>query len=185
LTSEKVPYRRFSQTWGWDPYRRHCLNLLDRFAASSNPIDAERAAKTCLLSSRPVGDRGRLDRLVAVAAPPDHPASGWARALAGLADYRGGRPGRAVHRLREGRWRDDELGLYARLVLAMAEQRAGDAARARRLLADASAALRSQRTQIAGNSWHDWLVCELLRREAEATILEDPIFPADPFAPDG
>jgi hypothetical protein len=28
----------------------------------------------------------------------------------------------------------------------------------------------------------DWLPLQLLRREAEAVILYDPIFPADPFA---
>jgi len=28
----------------------------------------------------------------------------------------------------------------------------------------------------------DWLPLQLLRREAEALILNDPIFPADPFA---
>jgi hypothetical protein len=67
----------------------------------------------------------------------------------------------------------------------MAEQRTGHADQARRLLADASASLRSQGAQTAGNFWHDWLACELLRREAEATILEDPTFPADPFASDG
>ena len=28
----------------------------------------------------------------------------------------------------------------------------------------------------------DWLPLQLLRREAEAVILYDPVFPADPFA---
>jgi hypothetical protein len=28
----------------------------------------------------------------------------------------------------------------------------------------------------------DWLALQLFRREAEALILDDPIFPADPFA---
>ena len=28
----------------------------------------------------------------------------------------------------------------------------------------------------------DWLPLQLLRREAEALILYDPVFPADPFA---
>ena len=33
------------------------------------------------------------------------------------------------------------------------------------------------------DAWYDWLICKILFREAEAAILYDPIFPADPFAP--
>jgi hypothetical protein len=33
----------------------------------------------------------------------------------------------------------------------------------------------------SGESWHDWMACDLLRREAEAKILYDPVFPANPF----
>jgi hypothetical protein len=33
-----------------------------------------------------------------------------------------------------------------------------------------------------GAGWHDWLFGQVALREAEALILYDPVFPADPFA---
>jgi hypothetical protein len=33
-----------------------------------------------------------------------------------------------------------------------------------------------------GEGWHDWLICRIVLREAEALIVFDPRFPAAPFA---
>jgi serine/threonine-protein kinase len=168
-------------------YRRHCRALLDRFGRTANPVIAERVAKACFLGIRPVDDGGRASRLAAVAvtAVPAHRYIAWFRLARGLAEYRVGRPLRAIDWLDQSRTAGGHLAIQANLVLAMAEQRVGHGDRARRLLADATNSLRSRGIKgfDEGQSWHDWLTCDLLRREAEATIFYDPIFPADPFAP--
>ena len=62
--------------------------------------------------------------------------------------------------------------------LAMAHQRLGHGIEARRWLGK----LRDrQPSAVAEKFWYE-LALRLLRREAEAVILHDPVFPADPFA---
>ena len=125
---------------------------------------------------------------------PRSPSSGG-RAIAtthgsssrALADYRNGRFGQANARLDRIRatQEDAELLIHSDLILAMAHHRLGDGAKALKHLAAASRAhdafLAGSRGDL-GESWHDWVIVGLLRREAEATILYDPIFPANPFA---
>jgi hypothetical protein len=38
------------------------------------------------------------------------------------------------------------------------------------------------KTQLTFRNTTDWLPLQILRREAEALIRYDPVFPADPFA---
>jgi len=72
------------------------------------------------------------------------------------------------------------------LVLALAHHRLGHAAQSRALLDEVGGwwkGVEAKKTDgtspvVATN----WLPLQLLRREAEAVILYDPIFPADPFA---
>jgi hypothetical protein len=68
----------------------------------------------------------------------------------------------------------------------MAHERSGHRAQARALLADVQRAWRRIETSRTDGAVSltstDWLPLQLLRREAEAVILYDPVFPADPFA---
>jgi hypothetical protein len=67
----------------------------------------------------------------------------------------------------------------------MAHHRLGHAEPARALLDEVERWLKgveTAKTQLAFRNTTDWLPLQLLRREAEALIRYDPVFPADPFA---
>jgi hypothetical protein len=80
----------------------------------------------------------------------------------------------------------DNYNLQNSLVLAMANERLGHAAQARALLAEVQRLwerIEAAKTDGAVSMpTVDWLPVQVLRREAEAVILYDPVFPADPFA---
>jgi hypothetical protein len=83
----------------------------------------------------------------------------------------------------------------AHLHLAMAHQRLGHEAEARRQLDAARKrleglghvfwdALRDLASgELMDYGWTEWMTATILLHEAEALIVYDPIFPADPFAP--
>jgi tetratricopeptide (TPR) repeat protein len=180
--------------WAWNGdragYRDHCRRMLDRFGPTTDLMIAERTAKACLLL--PLGGPEQdaacdlADRAVAMA--QGHWVRPWAEATRGLAAYRREHFADAVA------WADRCLArgpgdwnreLPAHLVRALALGRLG-----RRDEAGAARARASElyRTKVAnpggragGGDWRDQLICEVLRREAEAYFL-DRDFPADPFA---
>jgi tetratricopeptide (TPR) repeat protein len=171
-------------------YRAHCRRMLDRFGRTTDPIIAERTAKACLLL--PLGGTEQeaacelADRAVALAR--DHWVQPWAEATRGLAAYRRAQFADAVA------WADRCLArgpgdwnreLPSHLVRAMALSRLGRPDEAGAALVRASDLYRtkvaSQGGRAEGGGWHDRVVCEVLRREAEASSL-DRDFPADPFA---
>ena len=97
----------------------------------------------------------------------------------GAALYRAGYHDQAIARLEEAEreWDGDRSPLVA--FLAMANQAHGRPAEARRWLDR----LRT-RTVIPSGDWNvpwDELEVSNLQREAEAVVLLDPVFPADPF----
>jgi hypothetical protein len=78
--------------------------------------------------------------------------------------------------------------------LAMAHQRLGHAAEARRQLDAGRTRLErlgrgynvtddSPRGELMDFGWTEWVTATLVHREAEALVVYDPVFPADPFAP--
>ena len=115
--------------------------------------------------------------------------NGWYLHALGLAHYRAGQLDRAIRRLEEsnaGSWAE-EGKMQNRLVLAMAHHRRGHRAQSRALLdedarrwwktVDAAEADRADAFPAT-----DWLPLQILVREAEAVVLYDPVFPADPIA---
>jgi serine/threonine protein kinase/tetratricopeptide (TPR) repeat protein len=171
-------------------YRDHCRRMLDRFGRTTDPQTAERTAKACLILSLGGLEQAAAcdlaDRAVAMAR--GHWVAPWAEATRGLAAYRREHFAEAVA------WADRCLArgpgdwnreLPAHLVRAMALARLGRRDEAGAALARAS---ELYRTKIAtpggraqGGGWHDRVICEVLRREADALFL-DRDFPADPFA---
>jgi hypothetical protein len=164
--------------------------MLDRFRQTTDPAIAERTAKACLIL--PLGGPEQeaacelADRAVAMARGDS--VEPWAEATRGLAAYRREHFADAVA------WADRCLSrdpgdwnreIPAHLVRSMAYSRLGRFTEARAALARASDLFR---TNVAtpggradGGDWHDQVICEALRREAEASFL-DRDFPADPFA---
>jgi serine/threonine protein kinase/tetratricopeptide (TPR) repeat protein len=174
-----------------DHYRRHCRRMLDRFGGTTDTAVAERTAKACLLLP---GDDEALERAsrlaqLAVAKGGDRPGFlPYALFADGLAQYRSGRFTAADRRLHEalaGEVTGWNLTIPAHLVLAMSQTRLDHIDEARASLARA---LRTYQTDVAspgglhtGGDRHDRLICDVLRREAEALFL-DRTFRADPFA---
>jgi hypothetical protein len=110
----------------------------------------------------------------------------------GAAHYRAGHLDQAIKWIEESNtaWSNfntnDDDKLQNRLVLAMAHARLGHVAQARALLAEAQRTwqhiLASKTGGAVSLQTPDWLPLQLILSEAEALVLYDPVFPADPFA---
>ena len=164
--------------------------MLDRFGPTTDPMIAERTAKACLLLPLAGAEQEAACELAdrAVALARDHWVQPWAEATRGLAAYRRAQFADAVA------WADRCLArgpgdwnreLPCHLVRAMALSRLGRPDEAGAALARASDLYRTKVASPGGRAdgggWHDQVICEVLRREAEAYFL-DRDFPADPFA---
>jgi tetratricopeptide (TPR) repeat protein len=170
-------------------YRAHCRMMLARFGPTADPILAERTAKACLLAPGPPVDPSLVTALAerSVTRGANHGYIDYFRFARAMAEARSGDPARAVPELesvravRGDRYREAMAGFS----LALAYQKLGRPAAARAAL---DAALRTSGVDAPpppgsdlGPAWADWLLCRLVAREAEATVLYDPIFPVDPF----
>jgi serine/threonine-protein kinase len=157
-----------------DQYRRAQRALLERFGATTNPFDAERTARACLLS--PItGDELHQAVTLAKRAVAQRSGDEWGHPyfqfLHGLVEYRLGQFDRAIATMRGDASR--VLGPAPRLVLAMAQHRSGRVAGAREVLAAAVQA-HDWRANLARDQ-AGWMY-HVLRREAESIIL--PSLPA-------
>jgi tetratricopeptide (TPR) repeat protein len=116
------------------------------------------------------------DRAVALGSQHRHLA--WFQWAKALAEYRRGRFASAIEWLRKGRDKASSmyLAVYYDLLLAMAQHRLGRAEEALDSLKKARQLMAAQFPRIDGGAlpkkcwWHDWLMCHVLRREAEATV---------------
>jgi len=165
-----------------DALRRAVAELLNRFQTTAEPVTANSVAWTCALASDAVEDHEAPVHLAEVA------LNGWTdvdrhQVLNTLAAtlFRAGRFEDAIRRLEE----KFRIRLNGRLgepqdwaFLAMAHFRLGHRDEAHRWLDR----LRNRQTTTDPNQFWDELEIRLLRSEAEAVILYDPVFPADPFA---
>jgi len=170
-------------------YHRLCRQVLERFGTSRDPVIAERTAKVCLLLP------GRSEHLpaaaslaeTALAEGADNENKPYFELIKGLVEYREGNHSAASARLDKlvGNGNPDwDLAPPAYLILAMAQHRLGEKTKSSESLGRAVQIMNEQVPNLtaAGDSWHGWVMNQLLRSEAESLILYDPIFPADPFA---
>jgi tetratricopeptide (TPR) repeat protein len=155
-------------------YRRACAALLDRFGQAELP---DPALWIVVLAPDAVNDRNRLVQRAEAALRKDL-QTGWASTILGAALYRADRFAEAVRRLNEANaaWEqavtkpDKYSPAYLWFFLAMAHQRQGHAAEARRWL-DKAQKWTEQETQDSRNpAWNRRLTLQLLRREAEQPI---------------
>src|SRR5262249_51952611 len=152
----------------------------------------ERTAKACLLLPLAGPEQDEASRLVnrAVAVAPNHWILPWGELAKGLADYRRGRFTVAIAlvdraRARSARGWAWNFEVPAYLVQAMAQFRLGHRDEARAAWKKGAELFRAQTAEPSGPDpgtyWVDRLICDILRREAEALIFYDPAFPTDPF----
>jgi tetratricopeptide (TPR) repeat protein len=161
--------------------RRTRTDMLDRFRMSTDPMIANSVAWS---SAMAVSEEPNLSETVRLAELAVNGAKESEKAdllnTLGAALYRAGRFAEAVRRLDEGIQKREGKSLEADWVfLALAHHRLGHHDEARRWL-DRFRDRSPNHNPIA--FWSE-LENRLLRAEAEAVVLWDPIFPADPFAP--
>ncbi len=162
---------------GW---RRSNIAALDRFGGTIPASSANYVAWACVLGPDDSADPQVPVRLAeaAVRAAPDSSKLNALNTL-GAALYRAGRFDEAIRRLEDcTRLQGGEGGHDEWVFLAMAHHRLGHRELARRWLD------RLQDLGILKDPTKFWEGVEIrvLRSEAEALILYDPVFPADPFA---
>ncbi len=163
-----------------ESYRRHCREMLRRFDATTDPMWAERTAKACLLAPESDADLAPVLRLAerAVTGTEKHGFYPYFLLARSLAHYRVGEFDRAIDRLNMCVKSDLNylmVTVPAHLVLAMAHQRLGHAEEAGKALGKARALMAGNLFPHAeggdlGDLWLDWLICQILYREAETLI---------------
>jgi tetratricopeptide (TPR) repeat protein len=159
--------------------RRSRTDMLDRFRMTTDPMIADYVAR---LSAMAVSEEPNLSETVrlaelAVNGAPEHQKADLLNTL-GAALYRAGRFAEAVRRLDEGIQRGGRSSEADWVFLAMTHHRLGHHDEARRWLEQ----FRDFSPSLDPSAFWDELEIRLLRAEAEAVVLWDPIFPADPFA---
>jgi WD40 repeat protein len=161
-----------------EEYRRLCRGVLERFGGTTAPPIADKTVKACLLLAGVNEDPQKLADLadLAVRSKPNHPQMSWFCLARGLSAYRAGRFSEAASWLTRSLAKEPRVHVAAtaRFVLAMTQQQQGQAAAARVTLTRAQQ-ITSRRMptlqRSADDSWIDWLINDLLRREAEALLV--------------
>lgn len=163
-----------------DALRRECSALLERFRKTTEPAVAYIVAWSCVLAPDSVGDPEvpvRLAELASKSLPAEHKHLALNSLVAAM--YRAGRFQDVLLRLQEGLpIRNGESTPQQSVFLAMAHHRLGHRVEARRWL---DWLQKRQPSTDPDRFWNE-LEIRLLRSEAEAVILYNPVFPADPFA---
>jgi tetratricopeptide (TPR) repeat protein len=162
---------------GW---QRSTAAVLDRLGGTTNPWTANSVAWSCALGPGATPDPGLLVRLaeIGVRGLGEYNRPRCLNNLA-AALYRAGRYDEAIRRLEEAaQARGGASVPQDWAFLAMAHHRLGHRDEARRWLDR----LREHRPNEEPVQFWDELEIRVLRSEAEAVVLHDPVFPADPFA---
>ncbi len=167
-------------------YQRHCRALVKQFQGTSNPEVADVVCKTCLLLPAEI-ELSDLPAQVVRDAATDmqwEKAHNWFRAMFALIAYREGDYPGAVDWAEKVRGAVGQNKALALVVRAMAESRLGKTEPARQTLAAAEAVIPGELRTLGTDAYngplpvpavvvsHDWLIPEILRREAAALIRE-------------
>jgi tetratricopeptide (TPR) repeat protein len=167
-------------------YRAFVRGMRQRAGWTDDSFAAYVLARSCILAADPVVEPGQVVRWAEHAVAGDR--NPWYLHALGAAHYRAGHLDEAIARLEEsnaGTWTEGGKA-QNRLVLALAYQWRGNLPQARVELEEVTKwweGLEAAKTGDAiAMSTTDWLPLQVLRREAEAVVLHDPVFPADPFA---
>jgi tetratricopeptide (TPR) repeat protein len=186
LSPENIAYRHhliLALLAAGDPngLRRSRTDMFDRFRMTTDPMIANHVAWSSVMAVSEEPNLSETVRLaeLAVNGVPEPQKADLLNTL-GAALYRARRFADAVRRLDEGIQKRKGVSSDADWVfLAMAHHRLGHHDEARRWLDR----FRDRGPNLDPSAFWDELEVRLLRAEAEAVALWDPIFPADPFAP--
>ena len=161
-----------------DGYHRFCREMLNRFSATDQALEAEKVAKACLIVAP---EASALDEAIALAdkavSLPNCPDWGIPHVtfVRGLADYRMENFKAAQNRSREtlALLAEKRNILYAQasLLLAMSSRQLDEDPR--KAFEEAEKILSNQpagQALIPSALWHDWLICQSLHHEANELI---------------
>ncbi len=159
-------------------YRDSAMAMLIRFSGTDVSTIAERTAKVCLLTPSPVGEMAKLTELVdhALASDQARGVYPWFCMTKALAEYRAGRFESALQFLEKAKViKSATAQATMGLIAAMAQSRLGNPAAAKAALDQAlmriSADVREPTAATPIDAPENWLICQILRREAEETVL--------------
>jgi eukaryotic-like serine/threonine-protein kinase len=174
-----------AQTGDFEGYRAHCREMLNRFGRVDNTNTLAMASKACLLVPGACPDLERACEMAQRALEMGM-RSNWRsyyQMANGLAQYRQGDYVRAVESMRAVIGLQMSVGsplqpyvrdVAAGAVLAMAQCRLGQGEQARAALASATLLAQTKLPQLGsrnlGGTWRDWLVAQVLLREAKAMV---------------
>jgi tetratricopeptide (TPR) repeat protein len=171
-----------SLLWSGDKagWRKSNAALLNYFGGTINPLTANEVAWACVLGPEVNADAEAPVRLAEAAVKgADESLKADALRTLGAALYRAGRFDKAIRRLEEGiQLRAGASAPSDLPFMAMAHHRLSHHDEAHRWLDR----LQNLQPSADPNKFWDELEIRLLRSEAEAVILYDPIFPPDPFS---
>jgi WD40 repeat protein len=161
-----------------DEHQRLCQEMLRQVSASGEASLAERTGKICLLfPDEPSPEAVEAIRR-AVKQEPNNP---WFLLAAGLAELRTGHWAQVEKMLERQLQRPDSAYLEATacFILALAHHGQGQPEEARAALERGRKVCASKLPPLAhcGSAWPDWLVADLLRREAEALVQTKAVKP--------
>ncbi len=164
-------------------YREHCRAMAAQFKGTGDPLVADSVCKTCLLLLDTVPIADLPIQTIRNATPKTPPTlKKWFLGCCGLIAYRQGLFEEAVDWSKKNTEPTEEWGALALVVRAMAERQLGQRDEANKTLAQAEALipmeLRTLGTEgytglmpaSAKNTQSDWLLAEILRREAVQLI---------------
>jgi tetratricopeptide (TPR) repeat protein len=169
-----------------DDYRRHCHAFLERATTGTELPTADKAAKVSLLLPVDAADGERAselaDRVASFAATsPSDPVTPWFNLCKALAELRRGRFESAIdwaNRVTATRQAVRETRAAALFIAASAHARLRHSDSSREALARGEALINQTTRNVITESERDWLVADVLRRQA--VHAEQSLSPAVP-----
>jgi Flp pilus assembly protein TadD len=162
-------------------YREHCEKMLARFGQSNEAHVAEKTSKACMLLPRTITTCGpplrTLQNALENGSAPKWLAKHGYATLA-LAAHRAGNADETTRHIRKAQQsheyaRTSTVKAIVLCLLAMSQQRLAEPEKASQTLARPSAMIDQRLQKLADGDlgmWHDWLIAEILRREAASSI---------------
>jgi serine/threonine protein kinase len=155
-------------------YRKHCERALDQFAATSDPVTAERIAKDCLILVPPAACLEHIVKMAdtALAAGSADPSWPYYEFVKGFAEYRQGHFAPAADWLQKILPLEDAPArtAQAHAILAMARFQTGQTNDARATLTDGIKLAESKLRNPGRLDWNDCLIAQTLLHEAADLI---------------